>query len=290
MARKFYTCIIVPDASQQLHKLKVPVHGLYLLAALGAVSFFIAVGLGFSYLGMASRMSSYQALEAENAQLKVDTRQLMLSTTKLSRQIAALESEAESITQALNADPLFQRIARLRTTAGGSRENLPTSELQGSLKENVEAIRARMEDLEAQLGPLDDLTKSIRFTPTIWPLQGRIGSHYGGRLDPFTGEAEVHLGIDISAPRGTPINATADGVVLYASRKADYGNLVVIEHPNGMSTRYGHLSGFRVRERDTVKKGDVIGWVGMTGRTTAPHVHYEVRVNDRPVNPKPYLR
>src|SRR4026209_1950079 len=101
MARKFYTCIIVPDASQQLHKLRIPVKGLYVLAAIGILSFFAAVGLGFHYIGMASRMAGYQNLEAENARLKVDTRQLKLSTTKLSRQVIALENEAEKIAKAL---------------------------------------------------------------------------------------------------------------------------------------------------------------------------------------------
>jgi murein DD-endopeptidase MepM/ murein hydrolase activator NlpD len=289
MVRKFYTCIIVPDASQQLHKLRIPAQALYVLGAIGVVSFFVAIALGFSYIGMASRMSSFMALEAENAQLRVDTRQLKLTTTKLNRQIAVLEDETENITRALEADPLFKRIAKL-PTAGGSTENLLTSDLQGSLKENVEVIEARMEDVRLRLSLLDEGTKRIRSTPTIWPLQGRIGSHFGGRLDPFTRESEIHLGLDIVAPRGTPIRATADGVVLVASRKAEYGNLVVIEHPSGMSTRYGHLSGFKVKARDTVQKGDIIGWVGMTGRTTGPHVHYEVRLNDRPVNPRPYLR
>jgi murein DD-endopeptidase MepM/ murein hydrolase activator NlpD len=293
MARKFYTCIIVPDASQQLHKIRIPVKGLYVLAVIGALSFFAAVGLGFNYIGMATRMSGYESLEAENARLKVDTRQLRLSTTKLGRQILKLEDEAESINKAFDSDPLFRRISRSTGSVGGAKADISTSELEGNLHSSVDAIRSRMEDLETHLSLLSEKTRRIRSTPTMWPLNngiGSIGSHYGSRLDPFTRDAETHLGIDIVAPKGSPIKATADGVVRIAAREGQYGNLVVLKHPDGLSTRYAHLHKFTVKAGQTVKKGDIIGTVGMTGRTTGPHLHYEVRLNDRPVNPRPYLR
>jgi murein DD-endopeptidase MepM/ murein hydrolase activator NlpD len=290
MARKFYTCIIVPDASQNLHKIRIPVKGLYVLAAIGALSFFAAVGLGFNYIGMASRMSGYESLEAENARLKVDTRQLRLSTTKLTRQILALENEAESITKAFDSDPLFRRISRSTGSVGGAKADILTSELEGNLHSSVDAIRSRMEDLEVNLSLLSEKTRRIRYTPAMWPVIGNIGSHYGSRLDPFTRGAETHLGIDIVAPKGTPIKATADGFVHIAAREGQYGNLVVLNHLDGLSTRYGHLSKFNVRPQQAVKKGQIIGWVGLTGRTTGPHLHYEVRLNDRPVDPRPYLR
>jgi murein DD-endopeptidase MepM/ murein hydrolase activator NlpD len=285
MARKFYTCIIVPDASQQLHKLRVPIHALYAVAGVGLLSFFVAVGLGFHYLGMASRMENLQTLEAENAKLKVDTRQLRLATTQLSRQVAALESEAEIITKAIQEDPLLRRLGG--TPAGGSTTNVPTSELETG---NLDSLKARLDDLDKELDLLDAKTKHIRSTPTVWPLLGVIGSHYGNRLDPFTGDADVHLGVDIVAGKGTPVKATADGIVRVAQLRSEYGNLVVLEHPNGFTTRYGHLSGFKVSQGQTVRKNDVIGYVGMTGRATAPHLHYEVRLRDKAVNPRPYLR
>ena len=289
MARKFYTCIIVPDASQQLHKLRVPIQALYVTAGIGLLSFFVAVGLGFHYMGMASRMENLQALEAENAKLKVDTRQLRMTTTQLSRQVAALESEAEIITKAIQEDPLLRKIGG-GTPAGGSTGNVPTSALETGPLGSLDELQARLDDLDKELGILDSKTKKIRSTPTVWPLKGIIGSHFGNRLDPFTGAADVHLGVDIVAGKGTPIKATADGIVRIAQRHGEYGNLVVLEHPNGFTTRYGHLSGFQVRQGDKVRKHDTIGYVGSTGRATAPHLHYEVRLNDRAVNPRPYLR
>ena len=290
MARKFYTCIIVPDASQQLHKLRIPVKGLYVLAVIGILSFFAAVGLGFNYLGMATRMAGYKDLEAENARLKVDTRQLKLSTSKLNRQISALEDEAERISKALETDPVYRRIVKSIGTVGGSRADVSTTDLEGSLQTNMELIRERMDFVENRLSFLDAGSKNLRSTPRIWPVTGtRIGSHYGGRLDPFTGATEVHLGIDIIAPKGTQIKATADGVVTVVGWQGDYGNLIVLKHLNGFTTRYAHLSKFLVKSGDIVQKGSVIGMVGTTGRTTAPHLHYEVRLNDRPVDPRPYL-
>jgi len=290
MARKFYTCIIVPDASQQLHKLRVPVKGLYVLAVIGVLSFFAAVGLGFNYIGMANRMSAYQNLEAENAKLKVDTRQLRLTTTKLNRQVTALENETEKIAKELNDDPVGKRFVRSAGSIGGSRTDVSTPELEGSLQTNVELIRQRMDFVERRLSLLDVVSKNVRSTPRIWPVQSiRIGSHYGGRLDPITGESEVHLGIDLIAPKGTPIKATADGVVTVEGWQGDYGNLIVLKHPNGFTTRYAHLSKFKVNSGDIVQRGDIIGYVGTTGRTTAPYLHYEVRINDHAVDPRPYL-
>ncbi len=155
---------------------------------------------------------------------------------------------------------------------------------------SLEALNARLDDLERELAPLDAGTKYLRSTPSMWPLVGRIGSHFGGRLDPFTRDADVHFGIDIVAAKGTPVKATADGIVRISGRQSEYGNLIVLEHPNGFSTRYGHLFAFKVRQGETVHKDDVIGYVGMTGRATGPHLHYEVRLNDKAVNPQTYLR
>jgi murein DD-endopeptidase MepM/ murein hydrolase activator NlpD len=291
MARKFYTCIIVPDASQQLHKLRVPMQALYVAAGVGFLSFFVAVGLGFHYIGMASRMENLQTLEAENAKLKVDTQQLLLTTTQLSRQVEALETEAEIITRAIQDDPLLRKLGG-GSPAGGTKTNVPIADLEAKRTDDgsLDSLQARLDDLNKELALLDARTKSFRSTPTVWPLLGRIGSHFGNRLDPFTGDADVHLGIDIVAEKGTPVKATADGIVRIAQRWGDYGNLVVLEHPKGFTTRYGHLSTFQVSQGTRVHKNDIIGYVGMTGRATAPHLHYEVRLNDRAVNPRPYLR
>jgi murein DD-endopeptidase MepM/ murein hydrolase activator NlpD len=130
----------------------------------------------------------------------------------------------------------------------------------------------------------------VRFTPSLWPVIGHISGSFGERLDPFSGEGAFHTGVDISSEYGDPMRATADGVVVAVEARAGYGRLVVVDHPFGISTWYGHLSRFNTRPGTFVKRGDVIGFVGMSGRVTGPHVHYEVRIRGTPVNPWRYLR
>src|SRR6202044_3402134 len=130
------------------------------------------------------------------------------------------------------------------------------------------------------------------FVPTLWPIMGPITSSFGQREDPIlgNGEGEFHTGIDISAPNGMPIRATGDGIVQLAEMGSGYGREVVIDHGHGIETLYGHMSGFAVTEGETVAKGQVIGFVGHSGRTTGSHLHYEGRIRNTPVNPHKYLR
>ncbi len=130
-------------------------------------------------------------------------------------------------------------------------------------------------------------------TPTLWPVTGPITSSFGERENPFGGnsdEGEFHPGIDISGPLGTPIHATADGVVVSAEVVNGYGREVKIDHGHGLETLYGHMSGFAVTAGQAVSRGQIIGYIGHTGRTTGNHVHYEVRIHNAPVNPHKYLR
>ena len=127
--------------------------------------------------------------------------------------------------------------------------------------------------------------------PSRRPIQQMsLSSSYGMRVHPITGKLARHNGVDIPAPYGTPIYATADGIVGRAQRLGGYGNYVEIEHGNAIETRYGHMSSFVVQPGQQVKKGDVIGYVGSTGRSTGNHLHYEVRIDGEPVNPMPFVR
>jgi murein DD-endopeptidase MepM/ murein hydrolase activator NlpD len=125
--------------------------------------------------------------------------------------------------------------------------------------------------------------------PNIWPVDGVLMSSYGERADPFSGEGAYHTGVDISAPTGTRVHATADGIVVFADRFGGYGRLVIIDHGNGYETYYAHLSRVDVINGQEIRQGAAVGEVGATGRVTAPHLHYEVRVHKAPVNPYRYL-
>jgi murein DD-endopeptidase MepM/ murein hydrolase activator NlpD len=134
-----------------------------------------------------------------------------------------------------------------------------------------------------------DQTARLSHTPSIWPVRGYFSSGFGSRLDPFTGGKDFHPGIDVSAPRGTKAVAPADGVVLAVGQRGGYGLAIIIDHGRGIITRYGHLEGGNVRAGQQVRRGDVIGFVGSTGRSNAPHLHYEVWLDDKAQNPIHYI-
>jgi murein DD-endopeptidase MepM/ murein hydrolase activator NlpD len=137
-------------------------------------------------------------------------------------------------------------------------------------------------------------TRQTNIVPSLWPVNGRLLSRFGERVDPFSGEAEAHnefhSGVDISAVMGTSVHAAADGVVEYAASSGDgYGRMVIIDHGNGLQTRYAHLSRFAVVPGQEIRRGEILGYSGNTGRVTSPHLHFEVRQGGVAVNPYPYL-
>ena len=127
--------------------------------------------------------------------------------------------------------------------------------------------------------------------PSLWPVVGKLMDGFARRTDPFSGEGAFHKGVDITAPTGTDVRTTADGVVVQAEMVSGggYGRLIVVDHGGGMQTYYAHLSKIRVRAGQDVRAGEVIGNVGTSGRVTAPHLHYEVRMGGAPINPYKYL-
>jgi murein DD-endopeptidase MepM/ murein hydrolase activator NlpD len=299
MAKSFYTFIVVPNASSSLHKVRVPVQIVYVLAAIGLISLIVAIGLGFSYAKMAFRVADYHRLEAENTDLKIQQKNFEVTTRKLNTKLTALETISEKLSSLIESDPK-KRNVKLSSVAGlggvgGSKVNYSTADLirHNDSKIGVDLLKDRTSELEDQFRMLERFAEQQqlmkRAMPAIWPLQGRVTSHYGSRLDPFNGDREMHFGLDIAGLYGSAVVTPGDGVVIYAQRKAAYGNLIIINHADGITTRHGHLSRYNVRVGQTVRRGDVIGFVGNTGRTTAPHLHYEVRSNDRPVNPRNYL-
>ncbi len=295
MGKSFYTFIIVPNASSRLHKVKLPAQALYVLAVIGLISFFVTVALGFSYAKMAFKAADYDKLQAENIDLKVQKKNLEVVTAKLNTKLTTLETRSEKLQNLIENDSLAKRGRANGPAVGGSTVDYRTADLiaGNNLKAGVELMKDRTSELEATIGILEQLAQRQanikRYLPNIWPVRGQITSHYGNRVDPFNGDAELHLGLDISALYGSRVHAPADGRIIYAQRKSAYGNLIVIDHGNGVTTRLGHLSAFAVKVGQRVKKGDIVGSVGTTGRSTAPHLHYEVRVNDRPKNPRQYL-
>jgi murein DD-endopeptidase MepM/ murein hydrolase activator NlpD len=295
MAKRFYTCIIVPNASARLHKLRIPEKALYIIATVGVISFFVATVLGFTITRMAFQISDYKQLEAENWDLKIAKANLEVATKKLDSRLQNLETRSEALKKILDNDKLIKPVLATATAtgSGGAKADYSTVDLINKNSTPIDQIKDRAVQLETKLTSLEQKVTFreglLRATPSIWPVKGGIGSYFGRRQDPFTGGPDYHPGLDIVALYGSRILAPADGKVLVAGREGDYGNLVILDHGNGVTTRYGHLARFQVRSGETVRRGDVIGYVGSTGRATAPHLHYEVRLDDRAVNPTSYL-
>ena len=137
---------------------------------------------------------------------------------------------------------------------------------------------------------LDKQSSILAATPSIWPVMGHITDSFGERLDPFNGEGAFHTGVDVASDYGAPVHSTADGIVTISENHAGYGRLVVIDHGFGITTWYAHLSSFSAVPGARVKRGEVVGYTGISGRSTGPHVHYEVRMNNAPINPWRYMR
>ncbi|MDQ6651962.1 MAG: M23 family metallopeptidase [Acidobacteriota bacterium] len=155
---------------------------------------------------------------------------------------------------------------------------------------SLAALEDKMNKLERNMHAYESVLRERGYTPTVWPVVGKLESGFGGRRNPFGGSSyEFHSGQDIEAAWGDPVVAGASGLVTFVGWQNGYGQLVVVDHGGGLTTRYGHLSHIDVAQGQTVARSQFIGRVGSTGRSTGPHLHYEVRINDEPVNPLQYL-
>jgi murein DD-endopeptidase MepM/ murein hydrolase activator NlpD len=239
------------------------------------------------------------ALYASAAALEIENANYRAATEALSGQIQGLQSAINELGAQAALDPtLASAMDRLPAVVknramGGAGSSAATTvsslaALQspentfGLLREILSGIESRLSAARSDVGRRNALAAA---TPSIWPAHGWLSSSVGRRTDPITGGADFHQGLDISADAGAPVYATADGTVSLAAREGAYGNLVVIDHGYGLETRYGHLSKYEVKTGERIARGHVVGRVGATGRATGPHLHYEVRVNGRLLNP-----
>jgi len=237
------------------------------------------------YFYMWKKTANYDRLRLESDALRGENEILRLSTRQLGEKISNLEINSKKLE--------FLSISggeKMGSTGGPSNAEDFLTNLNGrGLIRHFRSLTRRSITLAKDLRNLKERynTRSILLvaTPNVMPVKGYPSGHYGYRTDPFTAERDFHPGMDISAPLGTKVIATADGLILFAGRESGYGRLVSIEHKFGVSTRYGHLHRILVKKGQRVNRNDVIGYVGSTGRATGPHLHYEVRLNGQPLNP-----
>jgi murein DD-endopeptidase MepM/ murein hydrolase activator NlpD len=256
----------------------------------------VLIGLGALLSGRVER----QQLLSENTALQVENTNFRETTGELTTQIQSLEGVIDDLGARAQLDPAQQRamsklpaVVKARAAGGSATQNAAVSSLLStpfiSSEDTFGVLRTLLQTLESRLR---NVRKDVEHqealaaaTPSIWPTHGWLTGTFGGRSDPFTGEPGFHQGLDIATPKGQPVYATADGHGASAAASGDYGNLIVLEHEFGLTTRYGHLSGFNVKTGDTVHRGDLIGYVGSTGRSTGAHLHYESLANGKLINP-----
>ena len=242
------------------------------------------------YYHMWKQATDHQNLKAEADQLRKENETFRLSARQLSEKISSLEITSKKLEILSGLD-----IGSLGGVGGPSIYDNPLLNLdRRALIRHFRSLERKRISLDSTLRQLQEVyntrTSLMAATPAIMPVHGYPSGGFGYRMDPLNGQRDFHPGIDISAPRGNKVKATADGVVSFARRNVGYGKLVRLEHPFGISTRYGHLDRFTVKTGQRVKKGDIIGYVGSTGRSTGPHLHYEVRINGQPLNPLRFFR
>ncbi len=290
MQKRFYILFVARGDDGQLRKISIPVHYLYVFVVGAAIGFLSLTGIASSYTRMLLKVSQFNQLRTEKDQLKNSYSQLEKVAKERDVQVASLGSIASEVSAlyGLKAEP---------TLVTETSDQIHDSDVSSSL-DQLHALRTSALSGATMVGLTMGLTRNAttadwakaNSAPNLWPIEGQVTASFGERIDPFNGEGAFHSGVDIGSSYGASIVAPADGVVTFSDIMGGYGKAIMIDHGNGISTRYGHLSGFAVTSGQRVHRGDVIGYVGTSGRSTGPHLHYEVRINDTPVNPYKYLR
>ena len=263
-----------------------------------AVAACVMIGMSVDYVRARVQLRELSTLRAEageqREQIGVYSDQIGEIAQKLAK-IDQLERKLRIITNMDPADPM-----PLPGIGGGGDDELGADDAWLSRAQRHKGMVAgfgalssasdlKNSSLETLLAHLEENSARLLQTPSIAPTRGWMTSTFGYRTSPFTGNREFHRGIDIAGRAGTPIVATADGVVQFAGKRRAFGNSVILRHGYGVETKYGHLEQVLVHEGDKIKRGQKVGLMGSTGRSTGPHVHYQVEVNRKPVNPQTYI-
>jgi murein DD-endopeptidase MepM/ murein hydrolase activator NlpD len=274
---RFYAFIVARTSRSRAHIRRICVHKRWLKAG-GVVLVAVLAGLSYGFYGL-TQQAEHLRIERENQKLRAENDKQKQELQRLNSRVDAVEDTSRKLAEISGVEKDTQPV---RGQGGPARPVDSAAALA--------ALVAKTERLEREMRDYEDLLRRRGMTPSIWPVSGKLESGMGGRRNPFGGRGfEYHEGQDIDAAYGTPVMVAASGTVTIAGRQRGYGNVIYVDHGAGLSTRYGHLSEIDVKLGQTVTRGQTIGLVGSTGRSTGPHLHYEVRINNQPVDPRQYL-
>lgn len=281
------------DWDGQIRRMPIPVKYLVVFVLCALVGVGTLAGLAGSYGRMLLKVQSFNALRGRQDVLELQLSHSRQDADQYKAEVASLGSLASEVSALYNFKHNASLKDRVRNAsrspglpAAGAATPVPSPQTYADTLSNFRVLEVSA--LEASL-PSRSLYSSRSWQPDIWPVRGRITSSFGERIDPFEGEGAFHAGIDIAVPYGTTVHVTAAGIVVFAGTMDGYGRTVVVNHGHGVETLYAHLSGLAVAVGQHLDRDEVVGFVGETGRTTGPHLHYEVRIHNAPVNPYSYL-
>jgi murein DD-endopeptidase MepM/ murein hydrolase activator NlpD len=272
---RLYAFIVAHTSRSRSNIRRICVHKRWLKVS----AFLVAVILCGAVYGLygLTQQAIHLRIERENERLRGENEKQRQQLNNLNRRIEAVEDTSRRLAEMSGV--VSDEHTEPRGAGGPA---LPL--------DSVTVIEDRTNHLEQELRTFEEVIRERATIPSIWPVEGRLESGFGGRRNPFGGDSfEFHTGQDIDAEYGTPVMAAANGTVIFVGWQNGYGQLVIIDHGDGLTTRYGHLSQLDATVGQSIARGTVVGRVGSTGRSTGPHLHYEVRINDHPVNPRQYL-
>jgi murein DD-endopeptidase MepM/ murein hydrolase activator NlpD len=280
MKKNYFIVVVAHSIHGRIRRIHVPHYAIHIVLSLAIFGAIVGIGLLSSYARMLWKVAEFNQLRSEKLALQKQYDELKETVTERNIQLASLGNLASEVSIAFGIKRGFAGDTLMGESPAMPhyRSSLHQFGLLQQVELNSQASNSMWQWLE-------------NTTPAIWPVQGRLSSSFGKRLDPFLGKGAFHSGIDMTADHGDPVVATADGTVAASGWYASLGKRVVIEHGrNGLTTVYGHLSDFFVRPGQIVRRGEVIGRMGRTGRATGSHLHYEVRYRGTALNPYKFLQ
>lgn len=289
MPARLNTVIIVPHSKARFVKFSFSTRTAVVAACAAVLALILSI-VAIAYTGSAvNRRIEVAHLQAENEELATVNKDLERTVAEVQGRLDEFEERTARLALAAGLEAESMGFAgpgsaTTRVGAGGPYDRLPES--PEALTEQGRWVQRQLDSLE---GHLDEQVRVLASTPTITPALGLITDGFGRRKDPITGRLAFHRGLDISARRGSPVRAPADGIVVFSGRNGGLGRVVRISHDFGFTTVYGHLDKITVEAGEEVHRGQQIGLLGNTGRSTGPHLHYEVHLEGKAVNPLYYI-
>lgn len=298
MTRRHINIMIIPPSTDRVREYVLPSWLAYLVIAGGTVAVLVVFAATFLTIGSWRQSNEDHERWTENAALHASLSQMQERVLELQEQVNSLENAEKSVRMVfgmpdIDPDERALGIGGGVLLAAGELSLTPALADAQRLEAMIDRLLSRCEferdNYDDVMRQLVDRKDRLDHTPSIRPTEGYRSRGFGVKVDPFTGRKRMHQGIDIAGPTGTPIYAVADGRISVCRWEKKFGNMITIDHGYGVQTRYGHLSKFAVKRNARVKRGELIGFTGNSGYSTGPHLHYEVRVDGRAVNPNNYI-